>query len=482
MDKTLKPYQHTMINHILAHPKVALWVPMGSGKTVTTLTATQQLIASFDVYRVLIVAPLRVARRTWTDEIAEWPHLDLDALVLTGAVPAAKRTKLLQDLPALTIINRELLPWLIDTCTRGKAASGWRWDTVVLDEARSFKDTNTRRFRALRRVLPQIHRMVQLTGTPAANGYHDLYGQLYLLDQGERLGRTKGVFEQAYFDVNQYTYQRTLRPGAAKRINERVKDICLSLRDEDLHGAPAVQFVTLACPLSDEARARYDALESQELLELAEGKEVDVANAAVLFGKLRQLANGAVYDADGDWHAIHSAKIEVLLDLLESMDEPVMVTYQWKHDKERITAALEAHSSPLGHKPRVRVLSTAKDEDDWNEGLIDVLLLHPASAGHGLNLHKSGGRRLIHFGPTTDLDQYLQVNARLFGGHRGKGRQGVIWHLVAPGTIDEAVMKMLDSKQKTQTGLLDATARTDWMVGAAKELLAKRQREGAFLL
>ena len=482
MGKTLTPYQHTMLEHVLTVPKAALWVPMGSGKTVVTLTALQRLIESFDAHRVLIIAPLRVARKTWTDEINEWEHLDMDAQVLTGEMPPAKRKERLKNPPTLTILSISLVPWLVDACTRSGKLSHWPWDTVVIDEARGFKDTNTSRFRSLRRVLPHIQRMIQLTGTPAANGYHDLYGQLYLLDQGERLGRTKRTFEQAFFDVNEYTYQRTLRAGAADRINEKVKDICLSLRDEDLHGAPAVQYETLLCPLSDDGRMRYEEMESKELLELTEDVEIDAANAGVLFGKLRQLANGAIYDSEGNWHAIHSAKVDALLDLLERMDEPVIVTYQWKHDRERILAALEAHKSPLGYAPRVRVLSTAKDEDDWNSGEIDVLLLHPASAGHGLNLHKSGGRRLVHFGPTTDLDQYLQVNARLFGGHRGKGRQGVIWHLVAPGTIDERVMAMLDRKQQEQAGLIDATARTDWMVATAKELVEQRRRQGAFLI
>lgn len=470
-----------MINHVIKHPKAALWVPMGSGKTVCTLTALQWLTDHFYVYRTLIVAPLRVARKTWTDEIGEWDHINLDSLLLLGSTPAKQREAKLDSLPALTVINRELLPWLVDTCKSRATKEGvwWPWDTVVLDEARSFKEVKSLRFRRLRQMLPYVDRIIQLTGTPAANGYGDLYAQMFLLDEGTRLGRTKQAFERAYYDFDPYNrFDRRLKPDAEKRIIAKVQDICLSLRDEDLHGAPTVQYLEAVCEMSDQAREQYEVLETEHLLPLAEGGEVDAQTAGVLFGKLRQLANGAVYyDDQRNWHAVHSAKIDQLVGLLESMDEQVMITYQWRHDKERILLALEDRKDL-----RVRVLRTERDEDDWNAGRIDVLLLHPASAGHGLNLHKSGGRRLIHFGPTPDLDQYLQVNARLFGGHRGKGRQGVIIHLLTAGTIDHTIMGMLKQKREAQDRLIDGTASADWMVQAARQLVADRKREGAFLL
>ena len=472
----LLPYQHRMIEHIKEHEKCALWVAMGSGKTVTTLTAVQWLLENFESMRVLVIAPLRVARKVWTDEIETWDHLNLTASVIVGS--PKERLAALKKPADIHIVNRENVSWLVQHYMDIKKR--WPWDTIVIDEARSFKNPSSGRFRQLRRVLPHVRRMVQLTGTPAPNGLEDLWAQLFLLDGGKRLEPYVTHFRAKYYDAHPYSvHKRTLKPGADKLIIDKVKDICLSLRDEDLHGAPTVQRIVIRCPLSDRARSAYDDMKTKQLLQFAEA-EIPAVSAGVLVNKLLQIANGAIYDENKDWHAVHNAKIEALLDVIEDSDGPLIVVYQYQHDRERIFAALEERNKNNLRDPvRSRALKTTQDEDDWNAGKIDVLVLHPASAGHGLNLHKSGARRIVHFSMNPDLDQYLQVNARLFGGHRGKGRQGVLMHLVADNTIDVQILEMLQSKGKTQDQLMQGTS-SSYLVKLAQNLL--EQNRGDWLM
>jgi len=472
----LLPYQHQMIEHLKEHEKCALWVAMGSGKTVTTLTAVQWMLQNFEANKVLVIAPLRVARKVWTDEIETWDHLNLTTSIMVGSYQnrvAAMRT------PAdIHIINRENVSWLIDRYMRGQKKP-WPWDTVVIDESRSFKNPTSGRFRQMRRILPQVSRMIQLTGTPAANGLQDLWAQLYLLDNGERLEPYVTHFYEKYFDVHPYSkYKRKLKPGAERAIIDKVKDICLSLRDEDLHGAPTVQRTVVRCYLPDIGRRVYDDMKTKQLAEFADA-EIPAVSAGVLVNKLVQLANGAVYTEEKHWVATHSAKIETLVELVAERDGPMIVVYQYIHDKERILAAFEQENRKVAKQFSYRLLQTEKDEDDWNAGKIDVLLLHPASAGHGLNLHKSGAKRIVHFSINPDLDQYLQVNARLFGGHRGKGRQGVIMHIVANDTIDERIMGMLREKTETQDSLMRGTS-SQRMIELANEML--KESQGDWLL
>lgn len=473
----LLPYQHTMIEHIKQHDKCALWVAMGSGKTVTTLTAIQWLLENFESARVLVIAPLRVARKVWTDEIETWDHLHLTPSVIVGAYH--KRIQALRQPADIHIINRENVSWLVQRYIDSKKA--WPWDTLVIDEARSFKNPASGRFRQLRRMLPQISRMIQLTGTPAANGLEDLWAQLYLLDEGKRLEPYVTHFREKYYSVNPYSpYKRTLKPGAEEAITERVKDICLSLRDEDLHGAPTVQSTVVRCQLSEVGRKAYDDMKNKQLLEFANA-EIPAVSAGVLVNKLVQLANGAVYTEEKQWVVTHNAKTEALLELIAERDGPMIVVYQYIHDRERLLAGFEQETRNTTKRFTYRVLQTEADENDWNDGKIDVLLLHPASAGHGLNLHKSGARRIVHFSINPDLDQYLQVNARLFGGHRGKGRQGVVMHLVAENTIDEQIMDMLRDKTATQDQLMRRTS-SQQMIALANRLLADMTGEDNWLL
>ena len=435
-------YQKYAIRYIEEHEVTALLLDMGLGKTIITLTAINDLINdSFEVRKVLIIAPLRVARDTWPAEIKKWEHLrHLTAAVVVGSL--AERKAALSKKAGLYIINRENVQWLIEK-------SGYRFDfdMVVIDELSSFKNHQAKRFKSLMKKRPGIKRIVGLTGTPSSSGLMDLWAQFRLLDMGERLGRFISQYRSNYFKPDkmngQVVFSYKLLPGAEEQIYEQISDITISMKCTDHLVMPELISTECQVSLSDTERKRYEELKKDLVLQLPDG-EITAANAAALTGKLVQMANGAVYSDDGSAMKIHDRKLDALEDLIEAVNgKPVLVAYWFKHDLERIKARFD-----------VREIKSTADITDWNEGKIPVALIHPASAGHGLNL-QAGGSTLIWFGLTWSLELYQQTNTRLW-------RQGqtaetvVIQHIVAKDTVDEHIMKALAQKNTTQSALMDA--------------------------
>ncbi len=437
------PYQEYATNRILEQKAVGLFLDLGLGKTVATLTAIDQLLYDyFEVSKVLVIAPLRVAQKTWPDEVRKWDHLK--HLRISKVLGSEKqRMAALRAQADIWIINRENVEWLVDLYGKD-----WPFDMVVIDELSSFKSPKARRFRALRKVRPMIKRIVGLTGTPASNGLIDLWSQIYLLDQGKRLGKTVTGYRNRYFEPGKrnrtviFTWEP--KPGAEEAIYKHLEDLCISMSAEDWLQMPERIDRVIEVQLSEEAQAKYDQLERDMLLPFTAG-DVTADSMAVLSNKLLQLANGAVYDENGVVREIHQAKIEALDDVLEAANgQPVLVFYAYQHDRDRL----------LAHIPMAKELETEQDIDAWNQGKIQVLLAHPASAGHGLNL-QSGGHIIVWFGLTWSLELYQQANARLY--RQGQEEKSVIiHHLVAVGTIDEDVMRALVGKEISQKALLDA--------------------------
>lgn len=412
-----------------------------------TLTAIADLLFdSFEAHRILVIAPLRVARDTWPDELHKWEHLsDLRLSVAVGTEPERKAA--LQAKADIYIINRENVGWLIED-----SGIPFDFDTLVVDELSSFKNHQTKRFRSLMKVRPKVVRIIGLTGTPSSNGLMDLWAEYRLLDMGQRLGRFIGQYRSTYFTPDkrngQVIFSYKPLPFAEKEIYAKIADITISMKSTDHLIMPDLVTAEYPVKLSDKERERYDELRQDLVLKLA-GGDVTAANAAALSGKLCQMANGAVYGDDGAVHYIHDRKLDALEDLIEAANgKPVLVAYWFKHDLERISARLkDRHIS-------FTKLDTSESIASWNEGQWPVALIHPASAGHGLNL-QSGGSTIIWFGLTWSLELYQQANARLW-------RQGqiaetvVLHHIIAKDTIDERVMKALSAKDKTQTALIDA--------------------------
>lgn len=410
-----------------------------------TLTAIEELMHErFEASRVLVVAPLRVAATVWAEETRKWDHLTgLRCVKVLGS--QQDRLAALDTDADIYIINRENVDWLCRTCQERKR---WPFDMVVLDELSSFKSASAARFKALRRVRPAISRIVGLTGTPAPNGLLDLWAQIYLLDEGERLGKTLGGFRARYFDEGRrngnIVYNWIPKRGAEEAIYEKLMDLCISMKAADYIELPERIDTEVRVRLGERAQADYDKLEHDMLLPLKEGGEITAASAAVVTGKLLQLANGAVYDAERKYHVIHDEKLDALEDLIESAQgQPVLVYYSYQHDLQRI----------LQRFPKAKQLFSAKDVDMWNAGKIPIMLAHPDSAGHGLNL-QFGGHILIWFGLTWSLEKYQQANARL---HRqGQGKPVTVFHIIAEGTMDEQVMKILSRKEIKQNALIEA--------------------------
>jgi len=414
---------------------------------VLTLTAIADLLFdSFEAHRILVIAPLRVARDTWPDELHKWEHLsDLKLSVAVGT--ETERKAALQAKADIYIINRENVGWLIED-----SGIPFDFDTLVVDELSSFKNHQTKRFRSLMKVRPKVVRIIGLTGTPSSNGLMDLWAEYRLLDMGQRLGRFIGQYRSTYFTPDkrngQVIFSYKPLPFAEKEIYAKIADITISMKSTDHLIMPELVTAQYPIKLSDKERDRYDELRQDLVLKLA-GGDVTAANAAALSGKLCQMANGAVYGDDGEIHYIHDRKLDALEDLIEAANgKPVLVAYWFKHDLERISARLkDRHISFIK-------LDTSDSIASWNEGKWPVALIHPASAGHGLNL-QSGGSTIIWFGLTWSLELYQQANARLW-------RQGqiaetvVLHHIIAKDTIDERVMKALSAKDKTQTALIDA--------------------------
>lgn len=436
-------YQERMIQKVIDTPRVGLFLDMGLGKTVITLTAIQELIYDrFEVLRVLVIAPKRVAEDTWTREHEKWDHLkDLKISRVMGT--AAQRGAALAQEADIYVIGRDNVCWLVERAIKRKR---WPFDMVVIDELSSFKNPQAKRFRALRKVMPHVNRVVGLTGTPSPNGFMDLWAELYLLDFGERLGRTLGAYRDQYFTAaahNGYVvYKWAARKGAEAKIYQLISDICVSMTAGDYLQLPERIDNVIPVPLDPAELALYRTMEQDQILQLEEGT-VAALSAAAVMGKLLQMANGQVYDDQHGVIRIHRRKVEALAEIIDTTDEPVLVFYSFRHDLAAISQQL----------PAVRCLTSPEDIRDWNEGKIRVLLAHPASVGYGLNLQE-GGRTIVWYGPTWSLELYQQANARL---HRqGQEKPVIIHHLVAVGTVDEQVMKALKAKDTSQAALLAA--------------------------
>lgn len=450
-------YQKIAIDKIIDTPAVGLILDMGLGKTASALTAIQELLYNyFDVSKVLVIAPLRVAQSTWSGEIEKWDHIS--HLRLVKVLGGEKQRILALDQKAdLWIINRENVGWLVNYYGRK-----WPFDTVIIDELSSFKNPRSKRFRALRKVRPLIKRVVGLTGTPAPNGLIDLWSQIYLLDQGERLGKTLTEYRNRYFIPGRrnqnIVFEWIPKPGAEEAIYKKISDICVSMKAEDWLELPGRINNVIEVELPEKAKSQYKQLEKDLILPLVDS-DVTAANAAVLTNKLLQMANGAIYDEFGEAKEIHSAKLDALEEVVEAANgKPVMVAYAYKHDLGRIRKRLKKYNP--------RTLDSDQDVQDWNAGKIQVLLLHPASGGHGLNL-QTGGNIIVWFGLTWSLEYYQQTNARL---HRqGQTERVIIHHIIAKGTMDEQVLKALTGKAATQNDLMEAVkARIEQYKGVSK--------------
>ena len=428
-------------------PLACFWIWASVDKTVITLTAINDLRYNrFAIRKTLVIAPKKVAEATWAKEAAKWEHLHLLRIV-SCLGSAAKRIKALNTPGDIFVINRENVPWLVE-----HYKNAWPFDMVVVDEFSSFKNHQAKRFKSLSWVRPHIKRIVGLTGTPAPNGLIDLWAQVFLLDEGKRLGKKITHFRERYFDPDQRSRDRVFtyapKDGADETIHHLLGDICVSMKAEDYLELPDCISVTVPVVLDDKAQVAYNTMESQMLLEVSADKVIDAGTAAVLSNKLLQLCNGAMYDEDHKVSEIHRCKLEAFEELVEGLNgHPALVFYTFQHDRDRILETLK-HSGL-----RVRVFSGPQDETDWNNRQIDILLAHPASAGYGLNL-QDGGNHVIWFGMQWALELYQQANKRL---HRqGQTQKVIIHHLVVEGGVDEDVMKALEDKASTQESLMQA--------------------------
>lgn len=454
----LYAYQHRAVEFIKTNPYCALWVDVGLGKTPTALTAYLDLRSTFDARRVLVVGPLRVARKVWPDEIGKWSHLDGLTYSRIIGTPM-QRWESMKRQTDLHVINRENLEWLMaQFIVNKKQIAPWPWDMVILDESHSFKSQSSHRFKAARKMRRLAERVVELTGTPSPNGYKDLWAQMFLLDRGVRLGATEDAFLKRWFDEPEYGRGNpTLKQGADVEIQQAVSDLVLTLRAEDYLDLPPVIENPIRVELAPSVLKEYKRLERQYLAEFG-GRQITAVNAGVCAGKLLQLANGAIYhDRKGNWTHVHDAKIEALLELLESLEgKKVLIAYGFKHDKQRIGEALTRF---CGKDKTWEALTDEASEDRWNAGKIDYLLLHPDSGGEGTNLHSNGAEDIVWFGWTNNLMQYEQVNGRLFGGHRRVGKNGVIHQITADNTVDDDLRDLITRKGFSQDGLKAALVR-----------------------
>ena len=434
-------YQNYAKDFILAHKVSALFLDCGLGKTITTLTAINELMYdSFEISKVLIIAPLRVAQSTWKEEIEKWDHLNL--LRYSIAVGDEKeRLKALKQNSDIYIINRENVDWLVT-----KSGIDFNFNMLIIDELSSFKSHTSKRFKSLLKIRPYFERVVGLTGTPSSNGLMDLWAEFRVLDLGERLGRYITHYRNEYFLPDKrngaviFSYKP--QPNAEERIYRRLADITISMKSTEYLKMPELILNDLEINLDEEDQIKYKKFKKEMVMTIQE-KEIDAINAASLSNKLIQLANGSIYDEDKKFYEVHNKKLDKLEEIIESANgKPVLVAYWFKADKERIEKRF-----------KVREIKTADDIKQWNKGMIDLALIHPASAGHGLNL-QSGGSTLVWFSLTWSLELYQQTNARLY--RQGQKDTVVIHHLITKNTIDEDIMKSLKRKDKTQEALMRA--------------------------
>ncbi|WP_027868885.1 DEAD/DEAH box helicase [Eubacterium sp. AB3007] len=440
-------YQKYATEFIKTHPQSAILLDMGLGKTSITLTALSDLLFdSFEIRKVLVIAPVRVAKFSWPDEIVKWDHLQHLTYAVAVGTPA-QRLSALRACADITIVNRENVCWLVED-----SGVAFDYDCIVIDELSSFKNHQAKRFKALLKVRPKVKRVIALTGTPASNGLMDLWAEFRLIDLGERLGRYITRYREAYFRPDKtngmivYSYKPL--PGAEEAIYKRISDITISMRAEDHISMPERILTTCLVNLSEEEEKRYKRLKNDLLLTLPEG-EITAASAAALTSKLSQLANGAIYTDDGSVLPVHDRKLDALEDIIEAAGgKPILVCYWFRHDRIRIEKRLA--------KIHVKYAGLEQDAGmrEWNAGKLPVGLIHPASAGHGLNL-QSGGSTIVWFGSTWSLELYQQTNARLWRQGQ-RARTVVIMHIVAKGTVDERILKVLEKKDDTQSALIEA--------------------------
>ena len=440
-------YQKYATEFIVTHPVAAVILQMGLGKTVCTLDAINQLMYdSFEIRKVLVIAPLRVAKVTWSDEIRKWRNLS--HLRYSIAVGTEKeRVAALNADADIYIINRENVQWLVE-----KSGVPFEYDMVVIDELSSFKNWNSKRFKAFMKVRPRVKRVVGLTGTPSPNGMMDLFAQFKCLDMGARLGRFITQYRNCYFVPDrmngQIVYSYRLRPGAEKQIYDKISDITISMKALDHLKMPELIENRYPVYMDEKEAAMYDELRSDLILPYKEDEAITAANAAALSGKLCQMANGAVYSEGGDTVHIHDRKLEALEDIIEAAQGPILLCYWFKHDLERIEKKLQELKVSFDR------ITTEDSIRKWNAGKLDVGLIHPASAGHGLNLQQ-GGNVIVWFGLTWSLELYQQTNARLW--RQGQSNKTVVvQHIVTAGTIDEDILDALTSKDASQNRLINA--------------------------
>ena len=440
-------YQKFAVEFIKSHPISAIFLDCGLGKTVTTLTAINDLLFdSFEISKVLVIAPLRVARDTWSAEIEKWEHLKLLTYSVAVGTAEERKSALLRKAD-IYIINRENVQWLIE-----ESNIKFDYEMIIIDELSSFKNHQTRRFKALMKVRPKVKRIVGLTGTPSSNGLMDLYAEFRLLDMGKRLGRFIGQYRNTYFQPDKrngmivYSYKPL--PNAENAIYDKISDITISMKATDYLKMPELVMSEYAVTLSDDEKQKYIDFRKELILELPDG-EITAANAASLSNKLSQMANGAIYTDDKVVIPIHERKLDALEDIIEAANgKSVLVAYWFKHDLERIKDRLHKLHIPFS------TMDSSDSIRKWNSGQLPVALIHPASAGHGLNL-QSGGNCLVWFGLTWSLELYQQTNARLWRQGQ-KSETVVIQHIVAKGTIDERILKALQEKDRQQSALMDA--------------------------
>ena len=441
-------YQKYCIDRIANTPKLGLFLDMGLGKTSIVLSAVKELKYNrFEVSKVLVIAPKKVAEGTWTKEKDKWEHTrDLRISQVLGS--ESKRIRALYETADVYIINRENVTWLVDFYR-----NDWPFDMVVIDESSSFKSHKAKRFKSLAAVAPKVKRLVELTGTPSPNGLADLWAQLYLLDEGARLGKRYSGFRERYFDAgprhNGVVYKYSAKTGSREAILSAISDICVSMKAKDYLELPDIVMHEIPVVLDAKAKKAYQKLEREMVLELPED-EISVTSAAALSNKLLQLGNGAIYGEDHEVHEVHGCKIDAFTELVESLNvsgKSALVFYNYRHDRDRLIEALS--KSDLV----VRELKTTQDQDDWNLGKIDILLAHPASAAYGLNLQE-GGNHVVWFGLNWNYELYSQANKRL---HRqGQTEKVIVHHLVCADTRDEDVMQALQHKDDVQQYVMES--------------------------
>lgn len=440
MRYTPRPYQQQATEFVIEHPRCGLFLDMSLGKTVCTLTAIESLIYDdLEIEKVLVIAPPRVARDTWPAEVEKWEHLShLRVSLVAGTAP--QRLAALERPADVYLISRDLVVWLTENAR-------FDFDMVVIDELSSFKSSTSKRFRALKKYIRRAKRVVGLTGTPASNNYMDLWSEMYLIDTGAALGKTLGEYRRAYFRPGRSSgyvvYEYILLAGSKELIFKRLEDKCISMKKEDYVSLPEKIFTNVPVTLDKKSQAQYDEMLKEAVLSFDDDLDIAAVNAAAVGNKLQQIANGAIYDEEREVHYIHELKLDALEDLYEASNgQPVLVFYSFQHDRDQIMAMF----------PEARVIDDAKSVKDWNAGKIPMAIAHPASVGHGLNL-QFGGHTIIWYGLTWSLELYLQANDRL---HRpGQEHPVLIYHIVAKGTVDEAILNALEAKNSGQKALID---------------------------